>query len=97
MLIWSANNVILFNSAADQETMLAITGTKHYVPVVTLQLPVVSIQTQNKYLDCLIGPSFHRVSVLFVASFENNAHQASHKRYLPATRKMKDYNIMIDG
>ena len=36
MLSWSTKCVISFNAAADQETTFAITDTKLYVPVATL-------------------------------------------------------------
>ena len=56
-----------------------------------------TINWSNQYLDYLIDPSFQGVNVLFVLSFENNAHQTSYKRYFLPTVTIKDYNVMING
>ena len=39
-----------------------------------------TIQTQNRYLNHLTGPSFQRVNRLFVLSFQNYAPRRSYKR-----------------
>ena len=57
----------------------------------------ISRERPNQYLDYLIGPSFRGVNRHFVLSFENNAHQKSHKRYFFSTVEVKYYNFMIDG
>ena len=57
----------------------------------------VSIQTQNQYLDYLIGPSFQGVNRLFVLSFKNNAHRPNYRQYFLPNATIKDYNVMIDG
>ena len=56
-----------------------------------------TLQTQKQYLSYLIDPSFQRVYILFVLSFENDAHRRSYKRYFLLTVEIKDYNAIIDG
>ena len=52
---------------------------------------------QNRYLNCLINPSFQGVSRLFVLSFEKEDNRVSHSTYHLPKVEIKDYNIMIDG
>ena len=56
-----------------------------------------TLQTQNRYLNYLINPSFHWVNRLFVLLFQNNAHWRSYKRYFLLTVEIKKYNFMIAG
>ena len=69
---WSVNRIAWPNTSADQATTYTITDTKLCVSVVTLStydnpnllkqsksgLLKVTIQRQNRYLDCLIDPYF---------------------------------------
>ena len=57
----------------------------------------VSRERPNHYLDYLIDRIFQGSKRPFVLSFENNAHQASYKRYFLPTAEIKDYNFMING
>ena len=57
----------------------------------------ISTEISNQYLDYLIDPSFQGINILFVLSFENDAHRTSYKRFFLPTVEIKDYNIMIDG
>ena len=58
-----------------------------------------SIKTfvQNRYLNCLINPSFQGVNRLFVLSFENENDRTSHSTYYLPKVEIKDYNVTIDG
>ena len=48
-------------------------------------------------MNCLVEPSFQRVTRLFVVAFEDDTTRTSNKiRYLPNV-EIKDYNVMIDG
>ena len=48
-------------------------------------------------LNCLVEPSFQRVTRLFVVAFEDDTTRTSNKIcYLPNV-EIKDYNVMIDG
>ena len=40
-----------------------------------------AIQTQNRYLDYLSGPSFQGVNRLFASTFEDNTDRTGHTRY----------------
>ena len=59
--------------------------------------PKPTLQAQNRYLNCLIDPSFPGVNRHLALSFENDEHRTSYKRYFPATVKVEDYNVTIDG
>ena len=53
-------------------------------------------ETQNRYLDYLIYPSFQGANRLFALSFENKTDKEVHTdNYLPK-REIKDYNITLD-
>ena len=56
-----------------------------------------TLNTRNRYLNYLIDPSFQVAKRLFILSFENDAHQISHKRFFLPTAKIEDYNVLIDG
>ena len=48
-------------------------------------------------MNCLVEPSFQRVTRLFVVAFEDDTTRTSNKIcYLPNV-EIKDYNVMIDG
>ena len=108
-LSWSVNCVIVATDIANQGATFSITGTKLYVPVVSLrtqdnaklfkQLKSGFRRTikWNKNHRLLIDSSFQGVNRLFVLSFENNAQRTSYKQYFFPTVEIKDYNVMIDG
>ena len=52
---------------------------------------------QNRYLNCLINPSFQGVNRLFALSFENENDRISHSTYYLPKVEIKDYNVRIDG
>ena len=52
---------------------------------------------QNRYLNCLINPSFQGVNRIFVLAFENENDRTSHSTYHLPKVVLKDYNVMIDG
>ena len=54
-------------------------------------------QTQSRYLDYLIDPSFQGVNRLFVLSVKDDNGRESHVQYYLPTVEIKDYNFMIDG
>ena len=55
-------------------------------------------QERNRYLVCLIDPSFEEVNRLFVLPFEDcDDGRESHKQYYLPTVETKYYNVMIDG
>ena len=54
-------------------------------------------QSQNRYLDYLIDPSFQKVNRLFVLPFKDDDGRQSHDQYYLPTVEIKDYNVMIDG
>ena len=54
-------------------------------------------QTQNRYLDYLIDPSFQGVIRLFVLSSENRADREVQTWYFFPNVEIKDYNFMFDG
>ena len=58
---------------------------------------ILTIHRQNQHLDNLTDPSFQGLNILFVLSFEDNAHRTSYKQYFPQTIEIKDYNVMNDG
>ena len=51
-----------------------------------------SIKTfaQNRYLNCLINPSFQGVNILFVLPFENENGRTSHSTYYLPKVEIKD-------
>ena len=53
-------------------------------------------QTQNRYSDFLIDPSFQGVNRLFVLSFEDKTFWESHKQYFLPSMEIKDYNVMTE-
>ena len=54
-------------------------------------------QTQNRYLDYLIDPSFQIANTLFVLSFENKNDRIVHTGYFLSKVKIKDYNPVTHG
>ena len=55
------------------------------------------LDTQNRYSNYLIDPSFQGVNRLFVLSFENRTDREVLTGSFLAKVGKKDYNIMIDG
>ena len=55
-----------------------------------------TLQTLKRYLNHLIDPSFQRVKIFFVSSFENDAYLRIYKQYFLPTVEIKDNNVMID-
>ena len=51
----------------------------------------------NQCFDFLIKPSFQGVNRLFVLTFNANDSRIGHLRYSLPTKKVEDYNFMIDG
>ena len=45
----------------------------------------------------MIDPSFQRVNILFVLSFEDDAVKRAHTGYFPLKAEIKGHNVMIDG
>ena len=57
--------------------------------------PIRSINAGKKTMfSLLIWFKFWRTKLW---SFENDAHQASHKKHFLPTVEIKDYNVMVDG
>ena len=56
-----------------------------------------TVKTQSWYSNHITDPSFQRVNILFVLSFENDLYWRSHKQYFLLTAKIKNCNVMIDG
>ena len=58
-----------------------------------------SIKTfvQDRYLNCLINPSFQGANRIFVLPFKNENGRTSHSIYYLPKVERKDYNVMIDG
>ena len=52
---------------------------------------------QNRYLNHLINPSFQGINRIYVLSFENENHRASHATYYLPKIEIKDHNVMIDS
>ena len=50
------------------------------------------INTQNRYLNHLIDPSFQGVNRSFVLSFEDDEHRRSYQPYFLLTVEVKDCN-----
>ena len=58
--------------------------------------PKVSTERINQYLDFLTDPSFQGVIRLFYYLKMKHKEQSDKRYYLP-TRKINNYNVMIDG
>ena len=54
-------------------------------------------QTQNRYLDYLIDPSFQGVNRISVLSLENKNDRNIHIGYFLPKVEIKDYNVVVDG
>ena len=50
---------------------------------------------KNRYLNCLVNPSFQGVNRLFVLSFENENDRTSHSTYYLPKVEIKGCNVMI--
>ena len=56
-----------------------------------------SNQTKSNNLNYLIDPTFVRVNILFVLSFENEDNRMSFPKYYTPNVELKDFNVLIDG
>ena len=54
-------------------------------------------QAENKNLNYLIDPTFTKVNILFVLSFENEHDRTSFSKYYVTSVQIKDFNVLIDG
>ena len=59
--------------------------------------PEMSNQTKSNNLNYLIDPTFVRVNILFVLSFENEDNRMSFPKYYTPNVELKDFNVLIDG
>ena len=53
--------------------------------------------TKTNHLNHLIDPTFTRVNILFVLSFENEEDRTSFLKYYVPKVEIKDFNVLIDG
>ena len=53
-------------------------------------------QTKNNNLIYLIDPTFIKVNIFFVLSFENQDDRTSFSKYYVQNVQIKDFNILID-
>ena len=56
-----------------------------------------SKQTKTNNLNYLIDPTFNKVNILFVLSFENEDDRTSFSKYYTSIVKIKDFSVLIDG
>ena len=56
-----------------------------------------SKQTKTNNLNYLIDPTFNRVNILFVLSFENEDDRTSFSKYYAPGVEIKDLNVLTDG
>ena len=56
-----------------------------------------SKQTKTNNLNYLIDPTFNKVNILFVLSFENEDDRTSFSKYYTSIFKIKDFSVLIDG
>ena len=54
-------------------------------------------QTKTNNLNYLIDPTFNKVNILFVLSFENGDNGFSFSKYYTPKVEIKSFNVMIDG
>ena len=54
-------------------------------------------QNKTNHLNHLIDPTFTRVNILFVLSFENEEDRTSFLKYYVPKVETKDFNVLIDG
>ena len=54
-------------------------------------------QAANKNLNYLIDPTFTKVNILFVLSFENEHDRTSFSKYYVRSVQIKDFKVLIDG
>ena len=54
-------------------------------------------QTKNNNLNYLIDPTFTKVNMLFVLSFENEYDRTSFWKYYVQNVQIKEFNVLIDG
>ena len=56
-----------------------------------------SKQTETNNLNYLIDPTFSRVNILFVFSFENEDDRTSFSKYYTPSVEIKDFNVLINA
>ena len=54
-------------------------------------------QTKTDHLSHLIDPTFIKINILFVLSFENEEGRTSFSKYYTPKVEVKDFNVLIDG
>ena len=54
-------------------------------------------QTKTNNLNYLIDPTFNKVNILFVLSFEDEEDRTSFLKYYVPKVEIKDFNLSIDG
>ena len=54
-------------------------------------------QTKTNNLNYLIDPTFNKVNILFVLSFEDEEDRTSFLKYYVPKVEIKDFNLPIDG
>ena len=54
-------------------------------------------QTKTNNLNYLIDPTFNKVNILFVLSFEDEEDRTSFLKYYVPKVEIKDFNVLIDG
>ena len=55
-----------------------------------------SKQTKLNNLNYLIDPTFSKVSILFISSFENEDNGTPFSKYYKPKVEIKDFNVLID-
>ena len=53
-------------------------------------------QTKTNNLNYLIDPTFNKVNILFVLSFEDEEDRTSFLKYYVPKVEIKDFNVLID-
>ena len=56
-----------------------------------------SNQNKTDNLDYLVDPTFTKVNILFVLSFENEEGRTSYFTYYTPTIEITDFNVLIEG
>ena len=54
-------------------------------------------QTKNDNLNYLIDPTFTKVNISFVLSFENEDDRTSFSKYYVPYVQIRNFNVLIDG
>ena len=56
-----------------------------------------SNQNKNDNSNYLVDPTFTKVNILFILSFENEEDRTSYFKYYVPTIEITDFNVLIDG